>query len=52
MLPKLISNNLKESTPTEVDPDEGVGDADVSMDGSTSCKSRKLSKPDDVNYYI
>jgi hypothetical protein len=44
MLPKLISNSLIEPTPTEVDPDEGGGDADVSMDGSASCKSLKSVK--------
>lgn len=50
MLPKLISYSSMESTPTEVDPQEAAGDADVSMDGSTSCRSRNLSKRDSVNY--
>jgi len=36
MLPKLMSGALAEPTPTEVDPDEGGGEADVSMDSSQS----------------
>lgn len=49
MLPKLISS-LVEKTPTEVDPDEEDGEADVSMDGSTSCMSLgKLLKHNDAD---
>ncbi|KAF9447190.1 hypothetical protein P691DRAFT_671996 [Macrolepiota fuliginosa MF-IS2] len=36
MLPKLMSEAFTEPTPTEIDPDEAGGEADVSMDGSQS----------------
>ncbi|KAJ3574542.1 hypothetical protein NP233_g1701 [Leucocoprinus birnbaumii] len=43
MLPKLISSTLVDSVETDVEPEDG-GDADVSMDGSTS----SLTMDDDL----